>query len=226
METLPEEILLQILDQSTLNSTTISDGAYYPKRIYSELRSLTLVSQRFHRLATPLLFEDITFYHESSAPSSIKECSIVPPCSRALALHRVLKENPLLRSRCLALEIIIDDEAETTEEDFHVAADLVQWLSRTRSLRFYGGFHEETTKGQREYALSLISRASKSMSELKEFLIEGHEDTYCGLSLAESMEYIDFPSLEILAMTCNGPSDPDDLSRMLVSEVCAATNVY
>lgn len=153
-------------------------------------------------------------------PSIIKDCSIIPPCRRALALHKVLQDNPPLRSKCLSLEIIIDDKADTTDQDFQVANDLVSWTTRTRSLRFYGGFHEEASERQRANALALIRGASRSMTNLKEFLIDGNDDTYRGLSLAEAMENINFPSLEILAMTANGPSEPAHLSRMLASEVC------
>lgn len=181
--------------------------------------------RRFHRLATPLLFEDITFYHEFCCPSCIKDCSIVPPCRRALALHRVLQENPPLRSKCHSLEIIIDDQADTTDEDFHVARDLVSWLGQARSLRFYGGFHEEVSEKQRANALGLISNAGQSMTQLKEFIIDGDEDTYRGLSLAEAMEHINFPSLQTLAMSANGPSQPNDLSRMLDSKVCTSIRI-
>jgi len=138
----------------------------------------------------------------------------------------VLRDNPPLRSKCHSLEIIIDDQAETKDEDFNVARDLVSWFSRTRSLRFYGGFHEEVSEKQRANALGLIYNAGQSMTLLKEFLIDGDEDTYRGLSLAEAMEYINFPSLETLAMTANGPSELDDLSRMLDSEVRTRESRY
>ncbi|KAJ5085586.1 F-box domain protein [Penicillium argentinense] len=218
LSTLPEEILSQILDQSTLNGTTLHAGVQHPKRVYSELRALALVCRRIHRLVTPLLFEGITFYHEYVCPSCIKDRSIVPPCRRALALHRVLRDNPPLRAKCLSLDIIIDDTADTSDEDFQVANDLITWLTRTRSLRFYGGFHEGVSEGQRANALALIRNASKGMVQLKEFLLDGDEFNSRGLSLAEAMENISFPSLEVLAMISNGPSDPADLRRMLSSK--------
>lgn len=109
---------------------------------------------------------------------------------------------------CLDLEMVFDDEAEITDEDFRVANDLVSWLGRTQSLRLYGGFPwGGSDSGQRENTLGLIYYATRSMTNLKEFLLDMGNDTNEGLSLLEAMEYINFSSLEILSMTGNGHSE-------------------
>lgn len=207
---LPEELLIQIIDYSTLEEFcyTPRDHLYRIKRVYSGLTSLSLVCHRFHRLATPFLYQGISLCDGHPHSSDNKEYSIVPPCPRVLALHRVLRDNPPLRSMCLDLEMVFDDEAEITDEDFRVANDLVSWLGRTQSLRLYGGFpYEGAYTGYRANTLGLICNANRSMTNLKEFLLDMGNDTNEGLSLSEAMEYINFPSLEILSMTGNGHSE-------------------
>ncbi|KAJ5408338.1 hypothetical protein N7509_002221 [Penicillium cosmopolitanum] len=207
---LPEELLVQIIEYSTLEGFCYipRDHVYRIRRVYSDLTSLSLVCHRFHRLATPFLYQGISLYDGHPHSSDNKEYSIVPPCPRALALHRVLRDNPPLRSMCLDLEMVFDDEAEITDEDFRVANDLVSWLGRTQSLRLYGGFPwGGSDSGQRENTLGLIYYATRSMTNLKEFLLDMGNDTNEGLSLLEAMEYINFPSLEILSMTGNGHSE-------------------
>jgi hypothetical protein len=137
-------------------------------------------------------------------------------------LHKVLQDNPPLRSRCLSLEIIFDDDAETTDEDYRVANDLISWLGQTRSLRLYGGFPAEGGyTGRRADTLKLISIANRSMTNLKELLLYMENDTTEGLSLAEAMAYINFPSLEILTMIGNGHSKNWPAPQMLNSKVRA-----
>ncbi|KAJ5832737.1 F-box domain protein [Penicillium riverlandense] len=217
--TLPDELVTQILNWSTF------DKYRFPSRAFCVIISLALVCRRFHRIVTPFLFEDIG--------CSKVDHTIVPPCEQILQLHRVLKYNPQLRSKCFYLCIEIDHHAITTNEDFAVARDLVSWLTNVRTLLLVGGFERWRAVGPRRGALApkrrhrqnvlnLIRHASQSMPALKDFqIIDVSDADIPGITLAEAMDYIEFPSLEELNLHINGRSDSARISKIAKKSRCA-----
>ncbi|KAJ5083800.1 hypothetical protein N7456_013227 [Penicillium angulare] len=209
---LPDELLAEILNWATLTG----DAAQLRprKRDYDAIQSLSRVSQRFHRVVTPFLYEEIRFAH----PTLCQRC-MVPPMAKARKLHRLLQLNPALRPLCVSLYIDIDDSGANTEENFQILDDMVSWFTRLRSLVVVGGFFSKGPERVRERTLSLIHR-TKSLKQLKEFKIEGNMwDEIGGVSLAETVKYANSDTLQTLEISAAGLSKPSAISEMLSPQI-------
>ncbi|KAJ5672376.1 hypothetical protein N7507_001503 [Penicillium longicatenatum] len=209
---LPDELLASILDWATLSDSTAQIRPR--KRDYGTIRSLALVSHRFHRVVSPFLYEEIRFIH----PHLCERCT-VPPMEKVRKLHRLLLRNPSLRSLCLSLYIDIDDDSgEVNEEDFQVVNDLISWFTRLRSLVLTGGFYSKAPDEVREHTLSLI-QSTQNLGQLRNLQIEGDMwDETGGISLAETVKYINCSSLETLEVSAAGLSNTSSLSEMLLPQ--------
>lgn len=146
----------------------------------------------------------------------------MPPMEKVRKLHRLLLHNPSLRLLCLSLYIDIDDDSvEVNEEDFQVVNDLISWFTRLRSLVLMGGFYSKAPEKVREYTLSLIQN-TQNLGQLRNLQIEGDMwDETGGISLAETVKYINSTSLETLEVSAAGLSDTSSLSEMLLPHVSA-----
>ncbi|KAJ5215030.1 F-box domain protein [Penicillium chermesinum] len=211
---IPDEILVAILDFATLNKNRPCPDACHQKRDYESARTLTLVSKRFRRIATPLMFEEIRF--ESHRPSMR---FMVPPSRAVQKLHQLLQANPSLRPLCHTLRAEIDDTAHVVEEDFQIINDFISWFSNLRDLTLVGGFYSSTSDVVRDNALALVGR-TRELTKVKNLHVEGSMWYYetGGITLAEAANHINVSSLKGLEITAAGLSDPSTISDMLTPD--------
>ncbi|KAJ5948450.1 hypothetical protein N7454_001757 [Penicillium verhagenii] len=212
---LPDELLANILDWTTLNDKTAQTKPRI--RDYCVIKSLCLVSRRFHRVVLPFLFEEIKLIHPHLCESCTASSS---PMKKIRKLHRLLQDNPYLRGLCLSLYIDIDDDsARVNEEEFEVMNDLISLFTRLRTLVFAGGFYSKAPAEVRDRTLSLI-RNSQKLRQLRHLQIEGDMwDETGGISLAETVKCINSSSLETLEVSAAGLSDTSALSEMLLPQI-------
>lgn len=90
---LPDELLSSIVECASEDCVTHTTWMLEHATIYDPncVRSLSLVCQRFRRLAQPLLFRSISFEYPYQ---------IVPPSRSVIKLHRTLSEKAELRHYC------------------------------------------------------------------------------------------------------------------------------
>lgn len=211
---LPDELIASILDWATLKQHAHCSQALHQKRDYETILSLTLVSARFRRIATPLLFEEIRF-----TDSRLPGRSMVPPSEPVKKMHQLFKDNPSLRPLCQSMYVEIDDTADIKENDFIIANDFVSWFKNLRNLVIVGGFYSSTPDIVRTSMLSLIGR-TQDLTRVKSFNIEGNMWYETGgISLSEVVKHIDVSSLKTLEVTAAGMSDLSTISEMLTPEV-------
>ncbi|KAJ5736712.1 uncharacterized protein N7483_001837 [Penicillium malachiteum] len=205
---LPEELLVMIFDFATLNDRV---DLSTPKRDNATLRSLGLVSNRFHRIVQPLLFEEISFIYSGDQQSQVS------PIERTRQLHALLKHDHecKLRDICLAFYVDIDDYGQDNQSDYQIVLDLLSWFTRLRSLVIVGGFFLNAPDSVRALTLETINRA-KDLGQLRTLNLEGHMwDGRGGITLAEVMKSVDSQSLDTLEVTTIGLSDLPAIQEMV-----------
>lgn len=211
---LPDELIASILDWATLKQHAHCSQALHQRRDYETILALTLVSPRFRRIVTPLLFEEIRF-----TDPRLPGRSMVPPSEPVKKMHQLFKDNPSLRPLCQSMYVEIDDTADIKESDFIIANDFVSWFKNLRNLVIVGGFYSSTPDIVRTSMLSLIGR-TQELTRVKSFNIEGNMWYETGgISLSEVVKHADVSSLKTLEVTAAGMSDLSTISEMLTPEV-------
>ncbi|KAJ5647590.1 hypothetical protein N7490_003962 [Penicillium lividum] len=113
---------------------------------------------------------------------------------------------------------------EINEEDFQVVNDLICWFTRLRSLVLVGGFYSKAPEKIREHTLSLIHRTG-NLGQLQSLKIEGDMwDETGGISLAETVKYVNSSSLETLEISGTGLSDTAIIPEMLLPHVARSAS--
>lgn len=180
LDNLPDELLLLILEFSTLPTNTLVCGC--PKRpSHDTAKALTLVSCRLNHLATSLLYRDLTFTVSSSAELHRTDVSLRRYCRHLLIWGT---DRPLL---------------DTPEWDPLITDDFLTGCAGVRCLTVRGGFqryHDETW--------DLISRLLASTPALKHLRLEKHNDSFDLPTVVKyvqgSVKYVQGSALQHLAL--------------------------
>ena len=198
---LPDELLVSITEFAVFEEYRLHGCPYCRVRANTKaVKALSLVCQRFGKIAQPMLFHTITF---EGTPST------VPPKSRVIRLHHTLQKNPTLRGHCRCLSISVNDFASTTTSSFAVANDLARWLTRVRCLENYGGFDKPNA-----LTWALIRNLVQNMRDVQHWRLcrEGW-----GLHLQQVLDEATFPKLVNLEL--HGISRCDTRVFQLEAEV-------
>ncbi|KAI2603052.1 uncharacterized protein GGS25DRAFT_509750 [Hypoxylon fragiforme] len=173
LDTLPDELVLLILEFSTLPNNTLVCRC--PKRpSHDTAKALTLVSRRLNQLATSFLYRDLTFTVSSSAELHRTDISLRRYCRHLLIWGT---DRPLLA---------------TPEWDPLITDDFLTGCARVRCLTVRGGFqryHSETW--------DLISRLLANTPDLKHLRLEKHNDAF---DLPTVVKYVQGSALQHLAL--------------------------
>ena len=162
---LPDEILSNIFDQTITFGLRrhVSRRAGSHVFAYRDCAALARVCRRFHQIATPVMYRQVTVSRSMRRGSTALEMSF-----RTLRLlHRSLGENESLQAHCRWLEIRFGFESLTNIEN-DILFDIVQWLTSTRRLSIRG-YHTE-----QEVAWELLESALSSMKGLEHISLNGN----------------------------------------------------
>lgn len=172
---LPDEVLLQIFTETTTCSCPDFNQRANDHPISV---SLSTTCRRFNRLVVSILYRNICL-----SISHYKD-DLLMLCRAIGCLHRTMKENPSLRSKCRSLSIHIGDGANNVTLASYLM-DLVVWLKNTRVL----SIRESSEAGNGDL---LFKTAAQHMPMLEEVYLSW------GLDLMQMHEiFIDLSHLRI-----------------------------
>jgi hypothetical protein len=174
---LPNELLFDILSAAAPWPEEV-DGTSFCD-LYAARRTLTLVSRQFNRVATPILYSQLTPTllgivaqnpHQDVVPYGMTaggaEDMYYRRSMAVRLLHRTMAANHSLRALCRDLVFdMVDGRWDDDGDVFRQCGnDFVKWFTNTESLRFHDGLYAKVNKST---ALSFLATASASMPRLK-----------------------------------------------------------
>ncbi|SPO06417.1 uncharacterized protein DNG_09107 [Cephalotrichum gorgonifer] len=171
---LPDELLLRIVKLATTWEPPTLDPWEQdrPSDKHLFFVSPSLVCRRFHRLVTPLMYDDLDICVSSADETHRPVLSL----GALQNLQRTLTETPVLRQHTRMLQITVRAEHSDNPTVVNTLVDLVGLLTEMRSLTLF--FPYQGTEGD----LSLVRAAARHMAKLEDLtLFTGNECPDLGL---------------------------------------------
>lgn len=207
---LPDELIASIVQLAIFESfhpDGCPDCRFTPNAKCA--KALSHVCRRISRIAQPMLFHTIKF---QGTPS------MVPPKKPVIRLYNILRQNPSLRQHCRRLSVSVSDFAPTAKpEDYYIAKNLAQWLTRVRCLQNYGGFEGNVTN---PHTWSLIRKLAQNMRDVRHWSVNRES---WGLYLQQVMKEVAFTKLTKLEL--HGISELKSHSLQLDSKACTSSAI-